>query len=132
MILVDTSVWIDFFRGRGTPADRWLQDALAHDEDLCLCGEVLTEILQGLSTPRQIATVERALQPLVYLPLDREGYVEAAAIYRAARAKGKTIRNTVDCIIAACAIAHNIPLAQNDRDYHTIADVSNLKLVSLG
>lgn len=131
MILVDTSVWIDFFRGRDTPPAAWLQNALAHDEDLCLCGIVLTEILQGLSAPRQIAAVGRALQPLIYLPLDREGYVEAAAIYRAARAKGKTIRNTVDCVIAACAIAHGVALAQNDRDYRTIAAVSALKLAPL-
>ena len=131
MILVDTSVWIDFFRGRDTPAATWLQNALAHDEDLCLCGIVLTEILQGLCAPGQVAAVERALQPLLYLPMDREVYVEAAAIYRRARAKGTTIRNTVDCLIAACAIAHGIPLAQNDRDYRTIATVSSLKLTSL-
>ncbi len=74
----------------------------------------------------------RTLDRLPYIPTDREAYVLAADIYRAARARGRTIRNTVDCIIAACAIVNDVALAERGRDFHTIAELSDLRLVELG
>ncbi len=131
MILVDTSVWIDYFRGVDSPEARRLASDIAGDEDVCICGMILTEILQGIKSESQYGTVKRSLEALLYLPISRDAYHLAADIYRAARKRGKTIRNTVDCIIAACAITNNVRLLQKDRDYLTIASVSKLKLVSV-
>ena len=131
MILVDTSVWIDYFRGVNSPEARWLSSAIADDAALCICGVVLTEILQGIKSDSQYRTVKQSLEAMLYLPISRDAYCLAADIYRAARKRGKTIRNTVDCIIAACAITNNVRLIQKDKDYLAIASVSKLKLVSV-
>jgi len=131
VILVDTGVWIDWFRDRDTPAVRWLADAIDTHENLCTCGIVLTEILQGVMSPQEAVEVERTLGTLRYLPIGREVFILAAEIYRAARGAGKTVRSTVDCIIAACAIANGASLAQNDRDFLAIQEVSPLKLVPI-
>ena len=126
MILVDTSVWIDFFRN----IDGWetarLTNAIEIGEDLAVCGPVLMEIRQGVVSDRAMKEVERRLSPLVYLPTLRKTYCRAADIFRAARRRGKTIRNTIDCLIAACAIENHARLLQRDRDFAAIADVSNL------
>jgi len=129
MTLVDTSVWIDFFRGVDSLEATWLTTVIADNEDLCTCGPILAEILQGIVPDRECRRIKRFLSPFIYLPTLRDTYYLAADIYRAARARGKTIRNTVDCIIAACAIENNAPLLQRDRDFLPIADVSRLKLV---
>ena len=129
MILVDTSVWIDHLRDEASPEARRLARALEDNEDLCICGLIWTEILQGIRSDRQYRQVKRSLGALIYLPLDRAGHTRAADLYRRARRHGRTIRNTADCIIAACAIAHNVPLLQKDRDFETIAAVCELRLV---
>ena len=131
MILVDTSVWIDFFRD----VDSWqaarLETAIGND-DVAICGPILMEIRQGIASDKEVREVERLLSPLVYLPTLRKTYCRAADIYRAARAKGKTIRNTIDCVIAACAIENRARLRYRDKDFTTIARMSSLELISPG
>ncbi len=131
MILVDTSVWVDFFRGVDSSETTWLATTIAADKDLCICGPVFTEILQGIVSDIECRKVKGFLLPFIYLPTMQSTYNLAAEIYRAARKKGKTIRNTVDCIIAACAIENSAKLLQRDKDFLVIADVSKLKLVRL-
>jgi predicted nucleic acid-binding protein len=70
------------------------------------------------------------MDELVYLETSRDDHLHAAEIYRAARRKGRTVRNAVDCVIAACAIAYDVPLLQSDRDFQIIAGVSRLRLIS--
>jgi predicted nucleic acid-binding protein len=128
MILVDTSVWIDFLRGAGSAEAGCLASLLEEESDICICGLILTEILQGIRESGQHRKVRRSLEPLIYLPTHRSVYVRAADIYRAARARGETIRNSLDCIIASVAIEHGVPLLQRDRDFTLIAAHSRLKL----
>ncbi len=128
MTLVDTSVWIDHLRGEASPEAERLASALEDNEDICICGLIWTEILQGIRSDRQYRQVKRLLGNLIYLPLDRAGHTLAADIHRRARRDGKTIRNTADCLVAACALTHGVPLLQKDRDFDTIAAVSALKL----
>jgi len=128
--LVDTTVWVDYFRGTPTPEVGWLEAAIADEADLCVCGIVLTEVLQGVRSDAQLSLVQRAMDELLYLDTSRDHYVLAASIYRAARKRGKTVRNAVDCLIAACAITHDVPLLQSDRDFETIASVSKLRLIA--
>ena len=108
-----------------------LVSAIYGGENICICGIVLTEILQGIKSEDQYRKVKKLLSELIYLPMPCEVYELAADIYRNARKNGKTIRNTIDCIIAACSIVHNIPLLHKDKDFVTIADVSKLKIINV-
>jgi predicted nucleic acid-binding protein len=129
MILVDTSVWIDFFRDVHSWETARLDAAIEAHEDIGICGPILMEIRQGVSSDKAVKELERLLSPLLYLPTLRKTYCRAADIYRAARGRGKTIRNTMDCLIAACAIENRDRLLQRDRDFSTIADISSLELL---
>ena len=130
MILADTSVWIDFFRGTSRPESLFLREATRRGE-VCTCGMVVTEVLQGLGDPRWRARLQRELTLAVFLPMSFACHVLAAELYVSARACGRTVRNTADCVIAACAIWHEIPLLQRDRDFETLAEVSDLRLVKV-
>ncbi len=127
MILVDTSVWIDFFRGIESPQADRLEQGIRDREDLALCGIVLTETLQGIRDDNQYLLVKAYLRPLILLPMDERIFVLAAEVYRQLRGQGLTIRKTNDCIIAATAIAHGVPLLHNDRDFETLSRHSTLE-----
>ncbi len=129
MILVDSSVWIDYFRDRDCAQVQRLEKAMDAGEQLAVCGIILTEVLQGIRAEGQARTVMLELRPLRYLPLRRLTYLEAAALYRKARSRGLVVRKTADCVIAACAIAHGAEIITTDADFTKIAAVSKLKLV---
>lgn len=129
MILVDTSVWIDHYRGTDSAEALWLNSAIRNDVDLCVCGIVLTEVLQGIKSIRHYRRVKQVMEALVYLQMFQNSYILAADLYRDARAQGKIIRSTIDCLIAACAISNDVPLLQKDKDFLAISSVSTLSLV---
>jgi predicted nucleic acid-binding protein len=131
MILVDTSVWVEHFRLTGSPEALWLASAARQRVELGVNGLILTEILQGISSDREYRWMETQFRDIPYLAVPRQAYVLAAEISRLARRRGKTIHSSVDCMIAACAIVHDVPLLQKDSDYQTIIEVSNLKLVAV-
>ena len=129
MILVDTSVWVDYFGGRDTPETRQVVQMLEREEDLCICGPILTEVLQGIRHESDFLRTKQCFGYLIYLPIGQKTYLRAADLYREARKHGETIRKTIDCIIAACAIQHSVPLLENDTDFDAIARYSPLKQV---
>jgi predicted nucleic acid-binding protein len=129
MFLADTSVWVDYFRGVDSPHARRLDGALSGREGLCVCGLVVTEILQGIADDAAHARVKRLLRFLPYLPMKRRTYVRAAQMYRALRRRGLRIRNTLDCLIGACAVEHRVAVLTRDRDFRAIAKVSRLRLL---
>ncbi len=116
MILVDTSVWIDFFADRNLPHVDVLEQCILDNEDLALCGIILTEILQGIADDTTHRRVRRYLSPLIMLPMPETVFIRAADIYRKLRKKGITIRKSNDCIIAATALEHHCQLLHNDKD----------------
>jgi hypothetical protein len=120
VILVDTSVWIDFFAGRDEPHVTELEQLIANSEDLALCGIVLTEILQGIVDDSTFRQVREYLRPLVMLPMPEEVCVQAAEIYRQMRKQGITIRKTNDCLIAATVLEHHCRLLHHDNDFSLI------------
>lgn len=128
VILADTSVWIDFFHGTANPESLRLRKAVCQGE-VGTCGMVVTEVLQGLGNPRLRARLQQELTLAFFLPMSFACHVLAAELYSSARAAGRMVRNTADCVIAACAIWHEIPLLQRDRDFQTLADLSDLELV---
>jgi predicted nucleic acid-binding protein len=129
VIVVDTSVWIDFFAGRDLPHISSLERFILDSEDLALCGIILTEILQGIADDASHQRVRHYLRPMLLLPMPETVFVKAADIYRKLRKLGITIRKTNDCIIAATALEYQCQLLHNDRDFSLIAKHFNLKLV---
>ena len=129
MILVDTSVWIDFFAGRDLPNVAKLEQSILDNEDLALSGIILTEILQGIPDDTTYRRVRRYLSALIMLPMPESVFVRAADIYRKLRKRGITIRKTNDCIIAATALEHRCQLLHNDKDLRPIAKHYSLKVV---
>ena len=130
MVLVDTSVWVDYFRGKETLETFYLANAIGENVDICISGIILAEILQGISSEKEYHSVKFLLdRTLIFLPMLKESYELAAQIYRQAKQHGRAIRNTIDCLIASCAICHHAQLLQSDKDYLVISQFSKLKLV---
>jgi len=120
MILVDTSVWIDFFAGRDVPHVQALEHLIQTDADLCICGIILTEVLQGIANDKQHEQVKTYLAPLIRLDIHEAVWLAAADLYRTLRKRGLTIRKTNDCVIAATALHYQCCLLHNDRDFEAI------------
>ena len=129
MTLVDTSVWIDFFGGRDLPHVATLERFILDNQDLALCGIILTEILQGIADDTTYRRVRRYLGPLIMLPMPEAVFVRAADIYRKLRKQGITMRKTNDCIIAATALEHQCQLLHKDKDFAPMAKHYPLKVV---
>jgi len=129
--LVDTTVWIDLFRGTDTPQVRELARLIHECEDICICGVILTEVLQGIRDDKQHAQTASAFEAFILLPMGTQTFLKAAELYRTLRSRGLTIRNSVDCMIAATAIEHDVPILHNDRDFEAIASLGTLKTVTI-
>jgi predicted nucleic acid-binding protein len=129
MILVDTTVWIDFFAGRPRPHVATLEQLLQTGEDICICGIVLAEVLQGIRSDSEYAKTKDYFESLVFLPMTHATFLRSSQMYRTLRKKGITIRTPLDCMIASVAIEHRAPLLHNDRDFDKIADHTNLEVV---
>jgi predicted nucleic acid-binding protein len=117
VILVDTSVWIDFFRGKLTPAAEKL-DQLLGTVDLAVGDLILAETLQGCDTTREFNQVREFLEPFPLILLGGPDVaVEAAKNFRKLRTWGITVRKTIDTIIATRCILDGLELLHNDRDF---------------
>ncbi|MDP3797971.1 MAG: PIN domain nuclease [Polaromonas sp.] len=125
MLLVDSSVWIDWLRGVDTDAVRFIQERESQEE-LALTQMIYLEVLQGVSSDRQFTATRRVLGAQVMLqPLDAlETFEAAAQLYRRARQRGLTIRKSTDCLIAAMALEYGAMLVHNDRDFLALAQVA--------
>jgi predicted nucleic acid-binding protein len=126
LILVDSSVWIDFFSSSPGRAGAELRRMIADSEPLALTGVVVAEVLQGLT--RNSGRIERHLTQWDMLePGGFATYREAAAIYRAARARGISL-TTIDTLIAAIALEHSASVFTRDEDFSRIARITHLAL----
>lgn len=133
MIVVDTSVWIDFFADAPTPQVTKLAEAIERDAGVALTDVVLTEILQGLRDERIVRRVERRLSAFDILRLeDLDDFRRAAALYRRCRRRGVTIRRTLDCLIASICIRERVPLLHADADFDQLARHTALRTVLVG
>ena len=129
MIVVDSSVWIDFLNGRAAPHVRRLRTLLGTQEiivgDLMVC-----EVLQGLDSERAAREVEALLRRFDIVPMAGETIaVTAARHFRAMRRRGITIRKTIDLLIGAWCIENGTPLLHNDSDFHAMAQHLGLREV---
>lgn len=124
MILVDSSVWIDFFSSSPGLAGGELRRMIVESEPFALTGVVVVDVLQGLT--RDVSRIQQYLAQWDMLePRGFATYREAAAIYRAARARGIAI-TTIDTLIAAIALEHSASVFTLDHDFLRIAHISRL------
>jgi len=125
MVLVDTSVWVETFRAKQP------LDLAAHVDldEIVTCLPVIQEVLQGFRDERAYRRARDAMLsfPIVESPLTERIFLDAVALYRAGRRMGITIRSSVDCLIAACALNHDLEVLHRDRDYPALAQVTTLR-----
>jgi predicted nucleic acid-binding protein len=126
VLLVDTSVWIEVFRR----PSRVTLDEIAPDRDrIVTCLPVVQEVLQGFDDERafEIARTAMYALPCVESPLESAVIDRAVDIYRRARRAGVTVRSSIDCLVAACALRHHLTVVHCDRDYARLATVVSLE-----
>ena len=129
VILVDTSVWIDFLRGEDSAERQMLHRFLEEEEDLAITEIILTEILQGISKDEEFEELQDSLLAFpIYRPAGTETYLRAARIFRECRKRGQTVRKTIDCIIAAICLEHDLTLFHKDADFRRIEACTGLKV----
>jgi Predicted nucleic acid-binding protein, contains PIN domain len=131
-VLVDTSVWVDFFNGHQSPQAETLARLIREEADLVACGLIVSEVLQGLRQAKSLLTIERHFRDMDWLsPKEPDTYVEAADLFRRLRARGITIRSTIDCVIAKLAAEHDALILAKDRDLTLIVESKLLPLRSM-
>lgn len=132
MILVDSSVWIDFFRGVATPQTDRL-DALLGTEPLAVGDLILAEVLQGFRSERDFNQARKLLTALDVVTLGGQGIaLQAAKNFRALRAQGVTVRKTIDTVIATRCIEDGLPLLYSDRDFDPFVAHLGLRSAMVG
>jgi predicted nucleic acid-binding protein len=126
LILVDSSVWVDFFSSKPGRGGGELRRMIEESEPFALTGVVIAEVLQGLT--RDAGPIEEFLSQWDMLePQGFETYRQAAAIYRAARARGVSL-TTIDTLIAAIALEHRASVFTLDQDFSRIGRIAGLGL----
>ena len=127
MILVDSSVWIDYFRGVASPQTDRLDELV--DKELIAIGDlILTEVLQGFDRDRDFNRAQKFLTTLTIIELGgKEIALRAAKNYRKLRSLGVTPRKTIDTIIATRCIESDLPLLYSDRDFDPFVERLGLR-----
>lgn len=129
MILVDSSVWIDYFNGKTTAAVERL-DQLLGSEQLAIGDLILTEVLQGFASERDVRAAEQMLTSLLVVELGgREIAIQAAKNFRVLRRAGVTVRKTIDTVIATRCIESGYELLHDDRDFDPFVKHLGLRVV---
>lgn len=129
MILVDSSVWIDFFRGRDTPQVKVL-DALLGRQPLLMGDLILAEVLQGFDKQKDFDEARRLLSSLDLIQIGGADIAVKAAIhFRTLRGLGITVRKTIDTLIATRCIEDNLELLHSDQDFGAFAEHLGLRVV---
>ncbi|HEY1242854.1 MAG TPA: PIN domain nuclease [Bryobacteraceae bacterium] len=129
LILVDSSVWIDYLNGLVTEATEKL-DRLLGQERVAIGDLILTEVLRGFRTEREFETAKRLLSPFTVVELGGASIaIQAARNFRALRKRGVTIRKTIDTIIATRCIESGYELLHDDRDFEPFVEHLGLRSV---
>jgi hypothetical protein len=127
VILVDSSVWIDYLRGDATPQTEAV-DALLGVEPIATGDLVLTEVLQGFASDRDFKQARKLMTSLVIVELaGQEIAIQAAKNFRLLQARGITVRKTIDTVIATHCIESGLPLLYSDRDFDPFVEHLGLR-----
>jgi predicted nucleic acid-binding protein len=129
MIIVDTTVWIDYLGGIDTPETIWLDRKLTQQR-LGLTDLILCEVLQGIDGERNAARTLRDLRQFeIFATGGTDLAVAAAANYRVLRSNGRTVRKTIDCVIATFCLDQRHTLLHRDRDFDPFEEFLGLQVV---
>ena len=132
IILVDTSVWVNFFRAKETAPSLFLKNNLSNII-IATCPVIVQEVLQGVVPDKEFKIVNSHFDGfLKFTDNPYELALDAARLYRESRKAGFTIRKPNDCLIASYAIKNNVKLLHDDKDFYYIAQTSNLMVQSTG
>ena len=130
MILIDTSAWIEFLRGTGSPVCDRVWNVLG--DEFAVCDAISMEVLAGAGDEEHLRNLRRLLARARTVPTGPGDYEEAAALYRLCRRRGETVRKLIDCLIAAVAIRVGAPVLHFDRDFDVLARHTALRIDRLG
>ncbi len=129
MIVVDSSVWIDYFNGNRTVQTDWLDSALGNTP-LIMGDLILTEVLQGFQSDKDFKNAKDLLLRIPVMTMGgRALALESAMNYRRLRKKGVTVRKTIDVMIGTFCIHYRLPLLHDDRDFDPMATFLGLKTI---
>lgn len=129
MVIIDTTVWIDYLKGSNTAQVNWL-DAQLDQQRLGITDLILCEVLQGTNSDKEFTQVQTELSRLqIFDTGGVELAVASAQNYRALRAKGRIVRRTIDCLIASFCLQYNFALLHNDRDFDPFEQYLNLQVI---
>lgn len=129
MILVDSSVWIDYFNGKKTTKTDWLDSALGNEQ--IITGDlILIEALQGFQSDNDFKTAKKLLSTLPFMEMvGQELAIKSALNYRLLRKNGVTVRKTMDIMIGTFCIHYQVSLLHDDRDFDPIENLLKLKTI---
>jgi hypothetical protein len=131
VILVDTSVWVEFFRATGRPPHRFLADLIDRRAELAVTEPIVMEVLAGARSESDAVRLRDQLLAFEFLPTGLPDFEAAASIHRTCRRAGTSIRSQLDCVIAAVAIRAGTSLLHVDTDFDVIARHSSLRIESI-
>lgn len=131
MILVDSSVWIDYFNGKKTSETDWL-DSVLGNKPIIIGDLILAEVLQGFQDEKDFRTAKRLLLNFPFMDMvGQELAIKSAENYRILRKKGVTVRKTIDVMIGTFCIHYNFSLLHDDRDFDLLEKYLKLKTVRI-
>ena len=126
MILIDTSAWIEFLRDTGSPTCDLVEELLS--QNIAICSPVSMQVLAGARSESHLRSLRELTARAVTLKVDPIDYEDAAALYRHCRQRGRTVRNLMDCLIAAVAIRNDVPVLHADSDFDVMARHTALRI----
>ena len=127
MVIVDTTVWVDFLKGRETDQVGKLEELISDEVDVFTTGVIVQEVLSGIKSKREREKVRKEFDCFIVVMPTLDTHIQAAEIFDACQKKGYTIRSVIDCLIAALALEYDLTILENDRDYGFISAVVPLK-----
>jgi predicted nucleic acid-binding protein len=130
MVIVDTTVWIDYLRGIKNPQTAWLDDQMT-TQRIGLTDLILCEVLQGIQDPTLFSQIRDEILRRFHLfdTGGKELAIAAARNYRTLRERGYTVRTTIDCVIATFCLQAGYELLHRDRDFDPFEEVLGLRVV---
>lgn len=126
-VLADTSMWVEFLRATGSADHHRMRRALL-DRTVASTGPVLMEVFAGARDGRERRSLEDVLLGVRSLAVEDADFLVAAGAMRSCRRHGQSLRSIVDCLIAAVAIRHGVPVLHRDRDFDVIAQHTELRI----
>jgi len=131
MILVDSSVWIDYFNGNQTSQTDWLDSSLGNTP-IVICDLILTEVLQGFQNDKDFKIAKDLLLRIPFMSIGGQTLaLESAMNYRLLRRKGVTVRKTIDVIIGTFCIHNQLTLLHCDHDFDPMVKYLGLEIIDI-